>query len=342
MSVDRSIAALMASVIVVVVGFAAEARAQRVALVRPADDDLVLVDAFNRLRAELHIHEFETSVLDAAVPTQDPDALAAAAQSADALASIAFVRQNGKTSVEIWLADRVSGKVTMRTLSLSKTDDASSVLAIRAVDLLRASLRELDPGKRPPADVVGVDRRPIPEAVTTLAAPPTPAWTLRAEAVAIFDGPRLWLAYGPSLGVFHSIGDRVDLGVALAGPLLGASWKTSEGSASVGQELGWAELRVHALRSRWLKLGGNLALGEHYLRAQGQAISPLLSRTDQVWSFVGALGVHAEASFIARAAIVVSVRALMLTPRPGLGIGQRTAVIGLPVLNASAGIMLGF
>jgi hypothetical protein len=327
---------------VIVVTFAAEAQAQRVALVQPADDDPVLVDAFNRLRAELHIHEFETLVLDAAVPTHDPDALAAAAQSADALASIAFVRQNGKTSVEIWLADRVSGKVTMRTLSLSKTADASSVLAIRAVDLLRASLRELDAGKRPPSDVVGVDPRPIPEAVTTLAAPPPPAWTLRAEGVAIFDGSRVGLAYGPSLGIFHSIGDRADLGIALAGPLLGAGWQTSEGSASVGQGLGWTELRVHALRSRWLTLGGNLALGGHYLHAQGQAISPLVSRSDQVWSLLGALGVHAEVSFIARAAIVLSLRALMLTPRPGLGIGQRTAVIDLPVLSASAGVMLGF
>jgi hypothetical protein len=341
MRVDRSVCQLVCSVAIVVT-FIAEARAQRVALVQPADDDPVLVDAFNRLRAELHIHQFETVVLDAAVPTQDPDALAAAAQRADALASLAFVRHDGKTSVEVWLADRASGKVTMRTLLLSKTADASSVLAIRAVDLLRASLRELDAGKPPPSDVVGVDRRPIPEAVTTLAAAPTPAWMLRVEGVVIFDGPRLGLAYGPSLGIFHSVSDRVDLGIALAGPLLGAGWKTSDGSASVREELGWAELRVHALRSRWLRLGGNLALGEHYLQAQGQAIAPLLSRTDQVWSWVGALGLHAEASVIARAAIVLSLRALMLAPRPGLGIGQQRAVIGLPVLDASLGIMLGF
>ena len=76
---------------------AREALAQRVALVRPAGGDPVLGDAFNRLNAELRIHEFEPVVLEATARERDPDELALAAQRADALASIAFVRHDGKT-----------------------------------------------------------------------------------------------------------------------------------------------------------------------------------------------------------------------------------------------------
>src|SRR5689334_22652089 len=111
---SRGIAALFACAFWLVPAFAAQA--QRVAVVRPGSDDPLLLDAFNRLRAELHLHKFETAEVEPEDAGEDPDALALAAQSTDALASIAFVRHGGKRSVEVWLADRVSGKITMRTL----------------------------------------------------------------------------------------------------------------------------------------------------------------------------------------------------------------------------------
>jgi hypothetical protein len=339
MSVDRWIAALVCSV---VVASAFQARAQRVALVRPNGDDPVLVDAFNRLRAELRIHKFETTELEPTEQAQDPDALAAAAQKADAIASIAFLRHEDKTAVEVWLADRVSGKVTMRSLELTRTSDASSVLAIRAVDLLRASFREFDADRRPPPDVIGVDRGPIPEAAQTLAAPPAPAWMLRAEGLMLSDGSELGFAFGPSLGVSRRIGDRFDLGITVAGPLLGAAYATKDGNATLRQQLAWAELRVHLLRKRLVAVGLNLALGEHYLNAQGQPNAPVLPRSDYVWSVASALGAHAQLNIIGSAALVVSVRALLLTPRAGVGIRARTSLIGQPSLYAAAGIMLGF
>lgn len=340
MGVGRAIVALLWCAVVLSV--AGGVRAQRVALVRPADDDAVLIDAFNRLHAELRIHAFEPLVLEATTTTRDPDGLAMAAQRADALACIAFVRHDGKTAVEVWLADRVSGKITMRTLELSHTSDASSVLAIRAVDLLRASLRELDLVERPPPEVVGVDPRPVPEAVQALTAAPEPLWSLRAEGTLVLDRPALGPAFGPSLGVTRRLSDRIDLGLTVAGPLLFGSWKTNEGAASVRQQLAWAEVRMHAFHSRALKLGANLALGEHYLYAQGQARSPLMSRTDDVWSFLFGFGLHAQWNMVTRVAVILSVRGLILTPRPGVGIGQRSSALALPVLYAATGIMLGF
>ncbi|MFI5307680.1 MAG: hypothetical protein ACHQ53_10030 [Polyangiales bacterium] len=336
----RAIAALLLCLIVL--STTRVARAQRVALVRPAQDDPVLSDAFNRLNAELRIHEFEPFVLDPATPARDPNELALAAKRADALACIAFVRREGKTSVEVWLADRVSGKVTMRTLALAQAVDAPSLLAIRAVDLLRASFREFASAERPPPEVVGVDARPVPAAVRALAASPEPAWTLRVEGTLMLDRPALGPAFGPGLGVLRRLSERVELGVTLAAPLLFAGWKTTEGSASVGQELAWLELRVRAFRSRLLELGANAAAGEHYLSATGQANAPLHSRSSSVLSWAFALGAHAQLRLVGDTAFVLSLRGLFLTPRPGVGIGQRTSVIALPTLYATTGFMVGF
>ena len=108
----------------------------------------------------------------------------------DALAAINLVAETGKTSVDVWLVDRVSGKTTMRTVVVQKSADASSVLAIRAVELLRASLREFENDERPPADVAGVDRRPVPPAAVRLASRPEPTIRLRAEALLLEEGPR--------------------------------------------------------------------------------------------------------------------------------------------------------
>src|SRR5262249_38281423 len=162
-------------------------------------------------------------------------------------ASIAFVRRGGQASVEVWLADRVSGKVMVRALALPSTSDAASVLAIRAVDLLRASFREFEQAKRPPPQIVGVDTRPVPAAV---AAHAEPLWSLRVEGAFLLDRPALGAAFGPCLAVSRRVYDRIDVGVALAGPLLGAEWTTGEGAATVQQQFAWLELRWHLLESR--------------------------------------------------------------------------------------------
>src|SRR6187551_3294141 len=188
------------------------AAAEKVALIRPHDEAGVLLDAFNRLQAELSIHHFEPAVVEVDVGTAPVERLAEIAQKSGALASIAFVQHGSTASVDIWLLDRVSGKTTMRRLEVGTSDDAASVLAFRAVDLLRISLQEYDDGERPPRDVVGVDRRPVPASVRELAAPRAPTLRLRAEAVALYDGASLGFAYGPALGIHRAFG-RFEIGL---------------------------------------------------------------------------------------------------------------------------------
>jgi hypothetical protein len=320
---------------------ASMARAQRVVLVRPADTDPVLFEAFNRLNAELRLHDFEVTILDTTVDARSPDALEEAARRADALASISFARHGGKTGVDVWLSDRVSGKTSIRTLEPGNVKDAPSVIAIRAVDLLRTSLREFA-GEPPPPEVVGADTRPAPEAVRELTAPPRPPWEVRADVVMLWNRPTLGVAFGPGIGLGHKFRDRFELGIGAAGPLVGPSWRTAEGAAAVRQALAWAEVKWSAYTSELVDVSASLGAGVHHLQAQGEADPPLGSRSDHVLSFAGTLGAHGELHLGSSAAIGLTVRAVGLTPRPGVSLGNSVALVQFPLLGASAGLCVGF
>jgi len=315
-------------------------RAERVALIRPDEHDARLVDAFNRLRAELVIHHFQAEVVDARVSEAPSDRLAEIAQEADAVASIAFLHRGSKASVDVWLVDRITGKTTMRRLEVGRTRDASSLLAIRAVDLLRVSLQELEAEERPPADVVGVVRGPVPPAARALAAPPGPVLKLRAEGMALFDGPELGFALGPSIGIHRVLGP-LELGVMLAGPLVGGKYRARRGSASTTQELALVDARLSAARYRRLDAGFDVSFGAHLMQADGQADAPLISRSDGIWGWAAAVGVHAQLGLSRATAIGISLRALALLPAEGVAVAEERAELVLPLIAASVGIVVG-
>jgi hypothetical protein len=320
---------------------AAGASPERVVLVRPEAQDPVLLDAWNRLAAELRIHQFEIRVVEGGTAETAPAALSELARKVDALAAIALVEQTGRTTVDVWLVDRVSGKTTMRTIAVRRGADASSVLAIRAVDLLRASLREFETDERPPPDIVGVDRRPVPRAAAQLSSRPPPDVRCRAEALLLAEGARFGVAAGPSLGLSYRTTDWLELGILASGPLVGAKLETVEGSATMHQELGLLEARVSVLRSPLFDVGVNAALGVHLLSAEGQALPPLLSKSDRVASFAFAMGLAAEVKLSARIALGVTLRAVGMAPRVGVAVARESAVLALPVVLASGGIVVG-
>jgi hypothetical protein len=270
--------------------------------------------------------------------------LARIAQRSDAVAAIAFLRDTDKTSVvDVWLLDRISGKATMRTLWIESTADAASVLAIRAVDLLRASLREFHTGERPPEDVAGVDRRPVPQAIEafTEVPAPRPAFALAVDGLLLDDRTHLGLAYGPSVGAHYRAAERFEIGVMLAGPLVGGKWKAQKGSVSVRQELGWVEARYIFFATPRVELSFHAGAGGHFLQAQGEASPPPVARSDQVSSWLGTVGVRAQLNLSQQAAIAASLRAIGLTPRPGFAVAQENAVLDLPLVALSAGVVVG-
>ncbi|MGC4087030.1 MAG: hypothetical protein QM756_03835 [Polyangiaceae bacterium] len=332
--------ALAIAICSVVTAWAHSAAAEKVALIRPHEETGVLSDAFNRLQAELRIHHLDSTVVDVEVGDAPVERLAEIAQQAGALASIAFVQHGNTASVDVWLLDRMSGKTTMRRLEVGRSSDAASVLAFRAVDLLRTSLQEYQQGEAPPRDVVGVDRRPLPPEVRKLAAPRAPLLRLRAEGIAVYDGKSLGFAYGPALGV-HGVFRRLELGVMFAGPLIGAKFEANGGTASTRQELAFANARLSLVSGERLGAGIDLSVGAHFMQAEGQANAPLVSVSDSVYGGFGSLGLQGELFLSHATALTFSMRALALMPRQGVAVLAERMLVSQPLLQAGLGIAVG-
>jgi hypothetical protein len=332
---------LAATVALGVVLFSPTAFAQRVAIVRPAENDSVLVEAFNRITAELRLQDFDVATVDVADDARSREVLEIVAQREGALASVVLVRSDGRIAVYIWLDDRMGGSPIVRRLEPTAGIELPSVLAIRVVDLLRVNLREFK-GERP-APVMRIDRPALAETTAPAAhVAPVRPWEIRAEGIMIFNNSTLGPAFGAGLGVARHVAESVRVGVLLTGPIVGASWDAPEGSAFVRQAIGWGELRVSWFRSQWLECGASVAGGVHYLTAESAPKPPLVSKSDQVWSAAGALGVDGSFRFTSNAGVSLTLRAIGLTPRAGVGVGKSTTVLQLPLLSASAGFVVDF
>ncbi|HET9954032.1 MAG TPA: hypothetical protein VFQ61_05995 [Polyangiaceae bacterium] len=319
---------------------------QKVALVRPESpsgaSDTLLLDACNRLRAELELQHFETEVVSAPLGEHTADSLTEIARKVGAIAGIALVHREplSSTAVEIWLVDRISGKTTLRRIELGRTPDASSVLAIRAVDLLRASFEEFQSVGEPPPEVAEVDRRPPPPAVRQFATSELRSYAVAIQGVGLLNGPTLGASYGPALGVARCFAD-FELWLLAAGPLVGADFEASQGGASSRQEMAWLEARGWLMGTRDFHAGLGAGLGGHFLQAEGQAEPPLRSRSDSTWGFVGLISAHAQLQLSSRLALGFSLRALALMPRQGIAVLDERVKLQQPLLSSTAGVVIG-
>jgi hypothetical protein len=318
------------------------ALAQSVVLVRPPVSDKLLVEAFNRLRGELGLQSFEVIVADAPEDASIPDAVARLARDKGAFAAISFARRADTTSADVWIADRATGKTTMRTLALGDVPDAPTVLAVRTVDLLRESLRELGPDDTPPPEIEGVDRRPVPAPVRAFAEGEPPSFRLRLAGAALVEFRDVGASYGVALALSHRLGERFAIGLGLAGPLLGATYEASTGTASIRQELAWAELDATAFRAGPFGLEGTLGLGVYHLEARSEVKPPLASKSDDVTSFAGSLGVLLELRATRAVAAVGGASAVLLTPRPGVAVERERTLFLQPLLRAELGMAVSF
>src|SRR5690606_37139945 len=65
----------------------------------------------------------------------------------EAVASVAFIPAPGSkqlSRVDIWISDRVTGTTVKRTIRPGTGSDGPSILAVRALELLRSTLRSYD------------------------------------------------------------------------------------------------------------------------------------------------------------------------------------------------------
>jgi hypothetical protein len=310
--------------------------AQKVILVRPPAPDEVLSEAFNRLRAELTLQGFEATIVERDASASSPEALAELAKSEGAFAGISLTRRVGAPAAEVCIADRVTGKISLRTIGISQAADAPSVLAVRAADLLRSSLREFSADQPPPPEVVGVDKAPVPVAVRRFASAPAARFRLDLRAALLGVTQGFGPGYGPSLALSYRLLDRVSIGVQASGPVLGASYETQNGSASVRQELVLGRVLGAAYQSSVLELRPTLGAGIYRLAP------PLLARNAHVTSFAGGIGLEASVRLSRALLLGAELAAFELTPRPAIAVLDEQYLFAWPFVSASLGLGLDF
>jgi hypothetical protein len=327
----------------VLMTWAALASAQRIVLLRPRTADPQLLQAFGRLKGELAVHHFEVLVVDADNDAPSPADLARVAERARAVGTVSLLRSQGLASADVWISDRVTGKTTMRTIATSGRTEAPNVLAIRAVDLLRASLREYGVGDSPPPDVVGTHPARAPKHVHEWAAVKgRRSWSVSAGVVAQSTLTRLGNGYGPAIGLGYDASERFGFRLDFDGPLWGA--KASQQGASLvlrnEQLLAGLEYRL-VLQKAWaFALSG--AFGAHHLVVQGRASSPYVGRSDSAWTALAAAGFSFRVRLTPAADLGFGGRALFLAPRPVARLQTTDIPYGQPALQAGSNLRVWF
>jgi hypothetical protein len=150
------------------------------------------------------------------------------------------------------------------------------------------------------------------------------------------------IAYGGGAALSRRLTERFRVGVAFLGPLVGGSWTTSTGTASVRQELAWLEGTVVAWQNQSFEVCVTLGLGAYHLEARSEVEPPLVSKSDEVWSALGSAGPCAVLRATESVSFGAELAVIALTPRPGIAVAEDEMRFGLPAFRAALGLGVEF
>jgi len=321
----------------------AQAARSRVTLVRTPTEDPLLREASTRLRAELEGAGFQVVEID-----RGPGDSRIEVEGTDrkgGIATIAIDRAGAGATADVWISDRVSGKTVVRRLRVGGGPRAAAVLAIRALELLRASLLEVvlpapaeekEPAKAPTDVVRWVEPTlPEPEQGELL-----DGVTLGVGVQALHGLDGIGLAIGPTLRAYHGFASHVFGRLVLAGPIGNPTLSEPEGSAAVRQEflsldLGWATPAAPFGALVWVGAGG------YHLHTSGTAVPPYHSTSDDVLSLLLTAGIGGVARLGQAIALTAEAGAVGLFPRPIVVIAGRDAgSAGAPSLSVAFSLLV--
>ena len=244
----RAVRRLLAGALVLSAGFIASAlnaaEPQTIVLVSDRADAAVT----SLLREELVNLGLNVLVVDRGEHELLPGELIESARQNHAFAAFRVLIGEGK--MEVWLADRITGKVLLREVLRTQgqaSDTSQTAVVARAVELLRASLLELDVDDRPTGEV----ERPkiLPKALRPPPREPEPSHdtgvALNTSFVVL--GASLSSAPSPGIGValrWQAL-RHFSLVARVAVPLAGSEYSIPEGHTQITPRLGTLSLRLN-------------------------------------------------------------------------------------------------
>jgi len=315
-----------------------------VLLSEQAGDDAIIARAQVRLAAELRAAGFE---VDQGGVEAEGDArrIVETPAGGDPFATVFLRRAGDGTSTDVWVADHVTHKTVVRSISVPGSgESADRALALRVVELMRASL---------------VESMVLPSAdVTTPPAPEVKAWTreeVRMEpsekkaagervvlglgVAAAFASPDVGLAVAPALRVAWRAGRLWVLRAAAVGPAFGGRVQAPEGDATIRQEMGLFELAFDPRTAGPVEAYAALGAGAYHIDERGNAAAPFAGAHDEAWSALLSAGGGIRFRLSRVLSLELGSHLLLTMPRPVVVFGsERRAAIMHPGALGTLGV----
>ena len=308
------------------------ARASTVLLVRPPNPSSLASEALVRMHGELASAGFDVSFAAAMVGMDARASLEMLASGPGVDAVVAILGDESPDLIEVWVADRVTGgSLVRRTPYLKSGDRDAEVLAIRAIELLRASLLEVDM-----AGKARLSAKPTQVAQRTGHAPEPrddSRWGLEVggNVVTSFDG--VGPAVVPLLRVDAALATFCLVQATFAGLGTRARVGSNVGSAQVSEQFALGGATIRGRAHHRVRPTFSLALGALRTSAEGRADWPYDEWTATKWSFLADVGVGLRLATGHRYEVVIEAHGQLAEPYPAVRfLGANVASSGRPDL----------
>ena len=325
----------------------ASAAATTVGVVRPAHPPSVTSEALIRVFGELRSLGLETRMLDVADsgPAGDAGSPASLRPLADEHGVDAVIALPGvpvPTTVDVWAADGKGRSVARRVSIDPGVGHAPRTIAIRAIELLRSCLLEIDLLAESPARDAKGEASPAAAVVAGTGAGDhgegvgTGRLGIGAGAAVLFTTDGVGPAVLPTLHLDWRLTAVWLVEAAVAGRGARGSVDAAAGSARVGQDQALLGIAYRPLPGWRVRPIVSAAVGALRTAVEGQASPPNTGHDLTRWSFLLDGGAGASLSFGERWAVMAAAHVQAAAPYPAVRfLGQTVATAANPNLLLS-------
>lgn len=341
-------------------GIGRSAWAYTIAVVRPDRSDQTLVEAFSRLCGELRMYGLQVRLLDgldeAAALESSP---AQHGKPDEVVGGVSLMRTPGQASARIWVTASAPGKESVRITVSVAYADAPSLLAIRAADLLRASLRDLrsvdlappepkgKPDASPKSPATKAETKAETEGTVTFSAQSPPAqhlhrWSVHAGPAALLELGKLGAGWGATVQAKARVAHRLALAIDLTAPVRGQTYDAGSATAHVRQELATLAIALQLLATHPFNLDVFQGLGVMHLSVHGEAQSLWVPQDSSAWAAASSTGTTVGVALSEHFYLQASAAALFLLPRPIVDVADVSYMAHQPLLLVDVGLSFAF